>query len=72
MSGYKESTLLNISKIGVVLTEYEDAPSINSLAFEWVEMSPDPWYSDQSASIDIDKEDAEKLVRILTSHFKID
>lgn len=67
----KIETVLEIGKIKVVETKFEDAPQHNSIAFEWVEQSSNHWHSDSEVSIDIEKEDAKKLIELLKSHFEL-
>lgn len=66
-----DKTLLEIGKISVIASTYENVPHLDQLCFEWVEPSPDAWYSDTNASIDITRDDAIKLIDALTAHFKL-
>lgn len=67
----QNNTVLEIGKIKVVETTFEGAPEHNSIAFEWVESSSYCLYSDSYVSIDIEKEDAIKLIEVLKVHFRL-
>lgn len=41
------------------------------VCLEYIEHSPDSWYSDTETSIDIDKEMAQNIVQFLKKHFEI-
>ena len=62
---------MNIGKIELVETTFDDAPEYNTISLEWGEPSSDHWHSDNEESVDIDKETAIKLIEVLTSHFKL-
>lgn len=68
---YKEQTLMKIDKICVNTTVWENDEYPKELTFDWVEYSPDYWYSDTEVSINITKEDAIKLVGVLKDTFDI-
>lgn len=41
----------------------------SDVALEYVERSPDPWYSDTVTSVDIDREMAARIVEFLRREF---
>jgi len=63
---------LEIGKLTLVSTTYDTNPNWNSMTFEWSEKSPDPWFSDNDVSIDIERDDAIKMIELLKSHFEIE
>ena len=67
----KDTTMLEIDKIKVVETTFDDIPQYNRICFEWVESSSDHWHSDEDISIDIERDDAIKLIEVLQNHFKL-
>lgn len=67
----KDTTMLEIDKIKVVETTFDDIPQYNRICFEWVERSSYNMYSDEEVSIDIGREDAIKLIEVLQNHFKL-
>lgn len=67
----KDTTVLEIDKIKVVETTFDGAPEHNLIAFEWIERSPGHWHSDEEVSIDIERDDAIKLIEVLQNHFKL-
>ena len=64
----KDTTVLEINKINVVETTFDGAPEYNAIAFEWVERC---MHSDEEVSIDIERDDAIKLIEVLRNHFKL-
>lgn len=48
----------------IVLQEWETFPA--SVELEYIEHSPDPWYSDTETSVTIDKEQARAIIELLT------
>ena len=64
-------TVLEIGKISVVESTFDTAPHWNTLSLEWVEKSSDHWHSDDNVSVDIEREDAIKLIEVLQNHFKL-
>lgn len=67
----KQATVLEIGKICLNTTMFDDAPEYNSIAFEWVELSSYCMYPDEEVSIDIERDDAIKLIEVLQNHFKL-
>lgn len=63
---------LKIGKLAMVSTTYDTNPNWNSMAFEWSEKSSDPRFSDNDVSIDIERDDAIKMIDLLKSHFEIE
>lgn len=63
---------LKIGKLAMVSTTCDTNPHWNSMAFEWSEKSSDPWFSDNDVSIDIERDDAIKMIDLLKSHFEIE
>lgn len=49
---------------------FEDNPT-RFTSLEYVEHSPDAWYSDSSKSVDIDQTKAQEIVDFLCKHFNI-
>lgn len=66
-----ETKELQIGKINVVSTVFENSRH-NNLCFEWVESSSYCMYSDQEVSVDVEHDDAVKLIALLKSHFEIE
>ena len=60
-------TVLAIGKIEVV----KGSPQSGTLCFEWVERSSYCLYPDEEVSIDIERDDAIKLIKVLQDHFKL-
>ena len=50
--------------------DFEDCPT-KYVSLEYVEHSPDAWYSDRDTSIDIDQDKAQEIVDFLCRHFNI-
>lgn len=48
----------------IVMQEWDTFPT--SVELEYVEYSPDPWYSDTETSVSIDKEQARAIIELLT------
>lgn len=67
----KQATVLEIGKIKVVETTFDDIPQYNRICFEWVERSSYCMYPDEEVSIDIERDDAIKLIEVLQNHFKL-
>lgn len=67
----KDTTMLEIDKIKVVETTFDGAPEYNSIALEWVERSSYCMYPDEEVSINIERDDAIKLIEVLKNHFKL-
>lgn len=49
----------------LVGTRYNTGTLGSSLSLDYVEHSPDSWYSNSETSIDIDKEKAEEIIHLL-------
>lgn len=65
-------TVMKIGKIRVNRTDYGCGSSVPpELKFEWVEESNYCMLPDDEVSIDIEKEDAERLIEVLKEHFGI-
>lgn len=67
----KQAIVLEIGKIEVVETTFDDIPQYNRICFEWVERSSYCMYPDEDVSIDIERDDAIKLIEVLQNHFKL-
>lgn len=67
----KQAIVLEIGKIEVVEATFDDIPQYNRICFEWVERSSYCMYPDEEVSIDIERDDAIKLIEVLQNHFKL-
>ena len=67
----KQATVLEIGKICLNATTFDDAPEYNAIALEWVERSSYCMYPDEEVSFDIGREDAIKLIEVLQNHYKL-
>lgn len=67
----KQTTVLEIGKICLNTRTFNNMPQHDTIAFEWVERSSYNMYSDEEVSIDIERDDAIKLIEVLQNHFKL-
>ena len=67
----KQTTVLEIGKICLNTTTFNNMPQYDTIAFEWIERSSYNMYSDEEVSIDIGRDDAIKLIEVLQNHFKL-
>ena len=67
----KESTLMEIDKICVNVTEWEGQGCPSELKLEWIEPSNYCMFPDEEYSVDVSKEKAVELIEVLTKHFKL-
>jgi len=58
-----QTEALDVGSARLVHTTY--GPGIEDVALEYVEHSPDAWYSDHTTSIDIDAERARQIIAFL-------
>ena len=58
-NGYKETKLEISHKVSLSFSEFDDKVSLN-----YIEESPDSWYSDNECSIDIDPSQAKDMIRM--------
>ena len=63
----KESRLKINHNCSLVLTTFDHCPP--SVELEYVERSPDPWYSDSETSVEIEEEQAREIVAFLREAF---
>ncbi len=68
MSYYQQNTVMEIGKLSVSVTEWPNTD--DEIAFTWVEDMPAP-YTDNEVDITIEKDEAIRLVEILTNHFQL-
>jgi hypothetical protein len=55
--------------VALVVNTWESFPT--TVELEYVEHSPDAWYSDTNTSVDIDRETAERIIAALKAAFDI-
>lgn len=67
----KRNTLMKIGKVSVVGAYYGDNSVRDTLDLSWTEVQQDSWYKDEEVEEEIDKEDAIKLIEVLTKHFNL-
>jgi len=60
---------LDIGSASLVHTTY--GPGIEDVALEYVEHSPDAWYSDRDVSIDIDADRARQIIEFLAKALRL-
>ena len=63
-NGYKETKLEISHKVNLSFSEFDDRVSIN-----YIEESPDSWYSDNECSIDIDSTQAKDIIRMFVKMY---
>ena len=63
-NGYKETKLEISHKVNLSFSEFCDKVSLN-----YIEESPDSWYSDRECSIDIEPSQAKDMIRMFVEMY---
>lgn len=63
-NGYRETKLELSHNVNLSFSEFDDKVSIN-----YIEESPDAWYSDKESSIDIEPEQAKDIIRMFVKMY---
>lgn len=63
-NGYEETRLEISHKVNLSFCEFDDKISLN-----YIEESPDSWYSDNECTIDIEPEQAKDIIRMFVKMY---
>ena len=63
-NGYKETRFEISHNVNLSFSEFDDKISLN-----YIEESPDSWYSDSERSIDIDSSQAKDMIRMFVEMY---
>jgi len=60
-----ETARFEFSGVTLTVDEWEGSNFKPIVAFEYTEHSPDAWYGDRETTVEVDREEAAEIVRIL-------